>query len=72
MDLNTTYGNGNTYMTYDDRDRTMTQYKIDMTFQELDPITEDDYQTFSSGPLADADQAFVISGNDIPANHIGY
>ena len=21
----------------------MTQYKIDMTFQELDPITEDDY-----------------------------
>ena len=43
MDLNTTYGNGNTYMTYDDRDRTMTQYKIDMTFQELDPITEDDY-----------------------------
>ena len=72
LDLNTTYGNGNTYMTYDDRDRTMTQYKIDMTFQELEPITEDDYQTFSSGPLADADQAFVVSGNDIPANHIGY
>ena len=46
MDLNTTYGNGNTYMTYDDRDRTMTQYKIDMTFQELDPITEDDYGNF--------------------------
>ena len=43
LDLNTTYGNGNTYMTYDDRDRTMTQYKIDMTFQELEPITEDDY-----------------------------
>jgi|TARA_B100000085_G_scaffold205507_1_gene189115 hypothetical protein len=46
LDLNTTYGNGNTYMTYDDRDRTMTQYKIDMTFQELDPITEDDYGNF--------------------------
>jgi hypothetical protein len=30
-------------MTYDDPDRTMTQYKIDMSFQELDPITEDDY-----------------------------
>ena len=42
-DLNTTYGNGNTYMTYDDPDRTMTQYKIDLTLQELDPITEDDY-----------------------------
>jgi len=43
LDLNTSYGNGNTYMTYDDPDRTMTQYKIDMSFQELDPITEDDY-----------------------------
>ena len=42
-DLNTTYGNGNTYMTYDDPTRTMTQYKIDLSFQELDPITEDDY-----------------------------
>ena len=41
--INTTYGNGNTYMTYDDPERTMTQYKIDMTFQELDPITENDY-----------------------------
>ena len=43
LDLNTTYGNGNTYMTYDDPGRTLTQYKIDMSFQELDPITEDDY-----------------------------
>ena len=43
LNLNTTYGNGNTYMTYDDPDRTMTQYKIDLTFQELEPITEDDY-----------------------------
>jgi len=43
LNLNTTYGNGNTYMTYDDSDRTMTQYKIDLTFQELEPITEDDY-----------------------------
>jgi hypothetical protein len=43
LKLNTTYGNGNTYMTYNDEDRTMTQYKIDMTFQELNPITENDY-----------------------------
>ena len=40
--LNTTYGD-QTYMTYDDPDRTLTQYSIDMTFMELDPITEDDY-----------------------------
>ena len=43
-DLNTTYGNGSTYMTFDDPDRTLTTYKIDMTFKELDPITEDDYK----------------------------
>ena len=42
-DFTTTYGNGNTYSTYDDPGRTMTQYKIDLDFQELDPITEDDY-----------------------------
>ena len=30
-------------MTYDDPERTMTQHKIDMTFQELNPITENDY-----------------------------
>jgi hypothetical protein len=59
-------------MTFDDADRTMTSYKITMQFTELEPITEDDYQTFTSGPLADADQAFVVSGNDIPANQIGF
>ena len=62
LDLNTTYGNGNTYMTYDDPGRTMTQYKIDMSFQELDPITEDDYFSFT-GPLADPDEAFKVDPN---------
>ena len=47
-DLNTTYGNGNTYMSYDDPTRTMTQYKIDLSFQELDPITDDDYTKLDS------------------------
>ena len=42
-DLNTTYGNGSTYMTFDDPERTMTTYKIEMSFTELEPITEDDY-----------------------------
>ena len=41
--LNTSYGDGSTYMTFDDLDRTLTTYKIDMTFAELEPITEDDY-----------------------------
>jgi hypothetical protein len=35
-------------MTYNDPDRTMTQYKIDLTFQELEPITEDDYGNFDA------------------------
>ena len=69
LDLNTTYGNGNTYMTYDDPDRTMTQYKIDLDFQELDPITEDDYG-IASGPVSNADEFFVTSGP--PENQIGY
>ena len=43
INLNTTYGDGSTYMTFDDADRTMTTYKMDMTFQELEPITEEDY-----------------------------
>ena len=42
-DLNTTYGDGSTYMTFDDPSRTLTTYKMDMTFKELDPITDDDY-----------------------------
>ena len=70
--LKTTYGNGSTYMTYDDPNRTLTTYKIDMTFTELEPITEDDYQEFSSGPLANSDEAFVKTGKNIPINHIGY
>jgi len=68
-DLNTTYGNGSTYMTFDDPDRTLTTYKIDMTFKELDPITEDDYLS-NTGPLADPDEAFQQS-NAFPGE-IGY
>ena len=73
-DLNTTYGNGSTYMTFDDPDRTLTTYKIDMTFKELDPITEDDYlgeANTSAGPLADPDLAF-IGDNGVPLDHIGF
>jgi len=74
VNLNTSYGNDNIYMTFDDPDRTMTQYKIDMSFQELDPITEDDYlgeENTSTGPLADPDEAF-IRVNEVPLDHIGY
>lgn len=71
-DLNTTYGNGSTYMTFDDPDRTLTTYKIDMTFKELDPITEDDYLS-NTGPLADPDEAFKVDPNNSAfPGEIGY
>ena len=73
-DLNTTYGNGSTYMTFDDPDRTMTTYKIDMTFKELNPITEDDYTNFED--LAGAEDFMLLPTLEnevaIPDNHIGY
>ena len=68
-DLQTTYGNGNTYMTYDDPGRTMTQYTISLDFKELDPITEDDYGV-GSGPVAESDDFFVTPG--LSGDQIGY
>lgn len=60
--LNTQYTPDGTYMTFDDEGRTMTSYQIDMTFTELEPLTEDDYIT---GPVEDD----PIFPND---NQIGY
>ena len=57
--LNTQYTPDGTYMTFDDLGRTMTSYQIDMTFTELEPLTEEDYTT---GPDP-------IFSND---NQIGY
>ena len=72
-DLNTTYGNGSTYMTFDDPERTLTTYKIEMTFTELEPITEDDYG--NSEDLEGAENFMLLPtieselGTD---SHIGY
>jgi len=60
--INTQYAPDGTYMTFDDEARTMTSYQIDMTFTELEPLTEDDYTT---GPL----EIDPIFPND---NQIGY
>ena len=73
--LDTTYGDGSTYMTFDDPDRTMTTYKINMTFTELDPITEDDYG--NSNDLEGAENFMLLPTIEnelgiIPDNHIGY
>ena len=37
------YTPDNTYMTYDDPERSMTSYGLTLSFNELDPIYEDDY-----------------------------
>ena len=50
--------NGN-YSTF--RDGTMTQYKISMSFSELDPIFNDDYDA-----LDDADQFTLDSFSETP------
>ena len=48
--INTKYTPDGTYMTFDDEEKTMTSYQIDMTFQELEPLTEEDYTTRSLSP----------------------
>ena len=60
--LNTQYTPDGTYMTFDDEARTMTSYQIDMTFTELEPLTEEDY----TNPPSEHDPIFP---ND---NQIGY
>jgi len=40
---NVTYTPGGTYSTFDDPDKTMTAYKLDLQFGELDPIYDSDY-----------------------------
>jgi len=74
VSLNTTYGEGNTYMTFDDPSRTLTSYTLTMRFQEIEPLTEDDYlgePNTSSGPLADSDDAF-IGTNGVRLDNIGF
>tara|TARA_B100000035_G_scaffold48762_1_gene37257 strand:+ start:284 stop:1684 length:1401 start_codon:yes stop_codon:yes gene_type:complete len=67
--INTEYTPDGTYMTFDDEARTMTSYRINMQFTELEPITEDDYG-IASGPVSNADDFFVTSGP--PEDQIGF
>ena len=41
--FNVDYTPSGSYMTFDDKERTMTQYAVQMNFTELNPIYEDDY-----------------------------
>lgn len=41
--INTQYTPDGNYMTFDDEARTMTSYRIQMQFKELEPLTETDY-----------------------------
>ena len=44
-----------TYMTYDDPSRTMTAYQLNLQFNELDPIYDNDYTDIDKGGDNDAD-----------------
>jgi hypothetical protein len=45
------YAPDNTYMTFDDDDRTMTSYQMTLRFSELDPIYESDYSELSDNEI---------------------
>ena len=64
--INTEYTPDGTYMTFDDVDRTMTSYRINMQFTELEPLTEDDY--LGSGPLREENEFRPV----VPLNQIGF
>jgi hypothetical protein len=48
-----------TYMTFDDASRTMTSYQMTLSFTELDPIYEDDYNTKDiKNPITDLEVGY--------------
>ena len=51
--FNVDYTPSGSYMTFNDEERTMTQYAVQMNFTELNPIYEDDYN--SSGETLEPD-----------------
>ena len=61
--------NGN-YSTF--RDGTMTQYKISMTFQELDPVFNDDYDALDDSEFEFNGSGPLASPNTADAAGIGY
>ena len=42
--LNTQYTPAGTYSTYDDQEKTMTRYEIQLQFTEIDPVYSEDYE----------------------------
>ena len=53
--FNVDYTPSGSYMTFNDNERTMTQYAIQMNLTELNPIYEDDYQDGGAGADAFSD-----------------
>ena len=60
------YTPDNTYMTYDDPKRSMTSYGLTLSFNELDPIYEDDYLK------SKADGGLGMTNSINSATEIGY
>ena len=51
MGCSVDYAPDNTYMTFNDPDRTMTSYQMTLRFSELDPIYESDYSELSDNEI---------------------
>ena len=45
--MSVNYTPDNSYMTFTDTERTMTSYDMALTFQELEPVYDRDYQQFA-------------------------
>ncbi len=66
----TNYTPNGKYSTF--RDGTMTQYKISMTFQELDPVFNDDYDALDDSEFEFNGSGPLASPNTADAAGIGY
>ena len=68
--FNVDYTPSGSYMTFNDEERTMTQYAVQMNFTELNPIYEDDYNP--SGETLEPDGSGKIPEKGLKDNEIGF
>ena len=70
--FNVDYTPSGSYMTFNDNERTMTQYAIQMNLTELNPIYEDDYQDGGAGADAFSDTDAPSDRKALSEDEIGF
>ena len=68
--FNVDYTPSGSYMTFNDEERTMTQYAVQMNFTELNPIYEDDYH--DGGASLEPDGSSKVQRRTFKDNEIGF